>query len=404
MKGAKMTIEEQMKIIKKGAEEIIPENELVAKLKESAKTGAPLRVKYGIDPTNYEVHIGHLVPIRKMREFQDLGHIGVIIIGDVTAQIGDPTGRDETRPPLTAEKVRQNAERYMEQLFTVLDKEKTEVHYQTEWFGGMRMSDVIRFMGKYTLAQFMAHDTFRRRWETGLPLYMHEIMYPILQGYDSVAIRADVELGATEQKFNILNGREMQRFQGMEEQVAILSPILMGTCGVNKMSKSLGNYIAVFDTPNDKYGKVMSIPDNLIINYFNYATMVSPEEIDTLKKELESGANPKYIKQRLAREIVSLYHGEETAKEAEEEFSRIFSQKEVPTDIETYHLKEENVWIIKLLTDTGLTESNSEARRMIKQGAVSIDSEKITDEDMKYNFKGERVIKVGKRKFLKVIM
>jgi len=398
-----MKIEEQMKIIKKGVEEIIPENELIQKLKKSEKTKTPLRVKYGIDPTNYEVHIGHLVPIRKMRELQDLGHTGVIIIGDVTAQIGDPTGRDETRPPLTAEKVRKNAEKYMEQLYTILDKDKTEVHYQTEWFSNMTVSDVIKFMGKYTLAQFMAHDTFRRRWENSLPLYMHELMYPILQGYDSVAINADIELGATEQKFNILNGREMQRFQGMEEQIAILSPILMGTCGVNKMSKSLGNYIAVFDTPNDKYGKTMSIPDNLIINYFNYATKLSPDEIESIKKELESGINPKIIKQRLAREIVSLYHGEQIGREAEEEFDKVFSQKEVPTDIETYTLKEESIWLVKLLTDTGMTASNGEARRMIKQGAVSIDSEKITDEEYVYGFMEEKVVKVGKRKFLRVV-
>ncbi|MCK9329988.1 MAG: tyrosine--tRNA ligase [Candidatus Cloacimonetes bacterium] len=398
-----MTIEEQLKIIKKGVEEIIPENELIKKLQKSQKTGKPLRIKYGIDPTNYEVHIGHLVPIRKMREFQDLGHKGVIIIGDYTAQIGDPTGRDDSRPPLTAEKVKQNAEKYMDQLYTVLDKDKTEVHYQTEWFGDMSMSDVIKLMGKYTLAQFMAHDTFRKRWDAGLPLHMHEIMYPILQGYDSVAINADIELGATEQKFNILNGREMQRFFNMEEQIAILSPILMGTDGLNKMSKSLGNYIAVFDTPNDKYGKVMSIPDNLIINYFNYATKVHPDEISQIKKDLETGAHPKYIKQRLAREIVALYHGEDISKEAEEEFNRVFSQKEIPTDIEEYIYSDKEVWIVKLLTDAGLTNSNGEARRMIKQGAVSINGDKITDENMMYQYKEDKVIKVGKRKFKKII-
>jgi len=398
-----MSINNQLEIIKAGVDEIIPEEELIKKLQNYAKTGKPLRVKYGIDPTNYEVHIGHLVPIRKMRELQDLGHTGVIIIGDYTAQIGDPTGRDSTRPPLTAEKVKQNAEKYMEQLYTVLDKNKTEVHYQSEWFGGMTMSDVIKYMGKYTLAQFMAHDTFRKRWESGLPLHLHEIMYPILQGYDSVAICSDIELGATEQKFNILNGREMQRFHGMEEQIAILSPILMGTCGVNKMSKSLGNYIAVFDSANDKYGKTMSIPDNLILNYFLYATRVSANDIQEISKELSSGSNPKYIKQRLAREIVSLYHGEEESIKAENEFNRIFSQKELPTDIEEYVLKEENIWIVKLLTDAGLTSSNGEARRMIKQGAVSIDNEKITDENMTWNYKEDKVLKVGKRRFMKII-
>ena len=398
-----MTIDEIFQIIRKGVDEIVPENELIVKLKKSEKTGKPLRIKYGIDPTNTEVHIGHLVPIRKMRDFQDLGHIGVIIIGDYTAQIGDPTGRDESRPPLTADDVKKNAEKYMQQLYTVLDKDKTEVHYQSEWFTKLNLDDVINIYGKFTVAQFMAHDTFRKRWDAGLPLYMHELMYPILQGYDSVAINADVELGATEQKFNILNGREMQKIYQQEQQIGIFSPILMGTDGVQKMSKSLGNYIAVFDTPNDKYGKVMSIPDALILNYFNYATKVTAADISGIKKELEGGTIPKFIKQRLAREIVGLYHGETVATQAEEEFNKVFSQKEIPTDIETFALTESKIWIIKLLTDTNLTPSNSEARRMIQAGAVSIDSQKVTDENMQYELLGEHIIKVGKRKFLRVI-
>lgn len=396
------SVDDQLKMIRKGVEEIIPTEDLIKKIEKSIKTDKPLRIKYGIDPTGYDVHIGHLVPIRKMREFQDLGHTGVIIIGDFTAQIGDPTGRDESRPPLTAEMVKKNSEKYMEQLFTVLDKDKTEIRYQSEWFGGMGMMDVIRLMSKFTLAQFMAHDTFRRRWESGNPLFMNEIMYPILQGYDSVAINSDVELGATEQKFNILCGRDMQRYYNMEQQVAVLSPILLGTDGVNKMGKSLNNYIAVFDTPNDKYGKVMSIPDNLILNYFNYATKVDPDEIESIKKELESGANPKYIKQRLAREIVSLYHGSDEGLKAEEEFNKVFSQKEIPTDIEEYSVPQSPVWIIKLLTDSGLCSSGGEARRMIKQGAVSINNEKITDENLQLEITSEQIVKVGKRKFLKL--
>ena len=250
-----MKFEKEMKLIQKGVEEIITEEGLIEKFKKSNETGKPLRIKYGIDPTGFDVHLGHLVPIRKMRDFQDIGHTGVIIIGDFTAQIGDPSGLDETRPHLTAEQVKKNAEKYMEQLYTVLDKNKTEVRWQTEWFGNMSMKDVIKLMGKFTLAQFMAHDTFRKRFENGLPLGMHELMYPILQSYDSVAIEADVELGATEQKFNILAGRDMQRYFGQPEQVAVLSPILMGTDGKEKMSKSLNNYIAVFDSSKDKYGK-----------------------------------------------------------------------------------------------------------------------------------------------------
>jgi len=398
-----MDFEKELKIIKKGVEEIIPENELISKLRESEKTGKPLRVKYGIDPTGYDVHIGHLVPIRKMREFQDLGHTGVIIIGDFTAQIGDPTGRDESRPPLTADDVKKNAEKYMDQLLTVLDPTKTEVRWQSEWFGSMGMADVLRLLGKFTLAQFMAHDTFRRRWESGAALGMHEIMYPILQGYDSVAIQSDIELGATEQKFNILSGRDMQRFFGQPQQVAILSPILMGTDGIAKMSKSKNNYIAVFDTPQDKYGKVMSIPDSLIINYYNYATKVDPDDITLIQKRLETGENPKFIKQALAREIVKLYHGEEIANEADAEFNRIFSQKQVPTDMPEFSFAEPEMKIIRLLTEAQLCDTNSEAKRMIQQGAVSINGEKVSDMDALISLRDELIVKVGKRRYAKII-
>lgn len=396
-----MKFENEMKIIKKGVEEIISKNELIKKLTQSKESGKPLRIKYGIDPTGYDVHIGHLVPIRKMREFQDMGHTGVIIIGDFTAQIGDPTGKDESRPPLTKDKILKNAEKYMEQLYTVLDRDKTEVRMQTEWFGDMTMSDVLKLMGKFTLAQFMAHDTFRKRYENGQTLGLHEIMYPILQSYDSVAIEADVELGATEQKFNILAGRDMQKYFGQPQQIAILSPILMGTDGKEKMSKSLNNYIAVFDTPKEKYGKTMSIPDELIINYFNYATKVSPDEIEKIEKQLKNDEiNPKIIKQRLAREIVSLYHGEDVAISAEEEFNLIFKKKDIPDDIPEFNISGATK-IIDILTQSKTCASGGEARRMIKQNAVSIDGKKITD--IFQEITEECVIKVGKRRFVKVI-
>ena len=396
-----MKFEKEMKLIKKGVEEIISEKELIVKLEKSKKTGKPLRIKYGIDPTGYDVHIGHLVPIRKMREFQDIGHTGVIIIGDFTAQIGDPTGKDESRPSLTKVEILNNAEKYMEQLYTVLDKDKTEVRWQTEWFGDMKMSDVLQLMGKFTLAQFMAHDTFRKRYENGLSLGMHELMYPILQSYDSVAIKADVELGATEQKFNILAGRDMQKYFGQPQQIAILSPILMGTDGKEKMSKSLNNYIAVFDTPKEKYGKTMSIPDELIINYFNYATTVAPEEIEKIEKQLANDEiNPKIIKQRLAREIVALYHGEEIAKLAEEEFNLIFKKKDIPDDIPEFKISG-SMKIIDILVQSKTCTSGGEARRMIKQNAVSIDSEKV--KDIFAEVDKEVTIKVGKRRFLKVV-
>lgn len=395
-----MKFEKEMKMIRKGVEEIIPESDMIKKLEKSAKTGKPLRIKYGIDPTASDVHIGHLVPIRKMREFQDMGHTGVIIIGDFTAQIGDPTGRNDSRPPLTAEQVKSNAAKYMDQLYTVLDKEKTEVRWQTEWFGEMTMADVLKLMGKWTLAQFMAHDTFRKRYEEGLTLGMHEIMYPILQSYDSVAIHADVELGATEQKFNILCGRDMQRYFEQEQQVAILSPILMGTDGVNKMSKSMGNYIAVYDKPEDKYGKVMSIPDELIINYYNYATKLNPGEIEQIENELKSGVNPKIIKQRLAREIVGLYHGEDSAQAAEQHFNKIFSQKKIPDEMPEYRLEAPQK-ITEILTASKLCASNGEVKRLIKQNAISINEAKIRDIDLV--IEDEAIIKVGKRRFLKIV-
>lgn len=397
-----MPFENELKIIQKGVQEIIPLDELVQKLSKSAKTGNPLRVKYGIDPTGYDVHIGHLVPIRKMRDFQDLGHTGVIIIGDFTAQIGDPTGRDESRPPLTKAQILANAEKYMEQLFTVLDPAKTEIRYQTEWFGEMGMSEVLKLMGKFTLAQFMAHDTFRSRYENGQALGMHEIMYPILQGYDSVAIHSDIELGATEQKFNILTGRDMQRYFGQDQQIAVLSPILMGTDGVNKMSKSLGNYIAVFDSANDKFGKVMSIPDSLIINYYNYATTLHPDEIASIKGELESGVNPMLLKKRLGREIVKLYHGEEASREAQEAFEKQFSQKEIPADIPEFASAEESLKLIRILTESGLCETNGEAKRIILQGGVTVDNLKITAIDALIGIKDGTVIKCGKRKYLRL--
>lgn len=397
-----MTFEHELKIITRAVEEIIPLDELIAKLALSAKEGRPLRIKYGIDPTGYDVHIGHLVPIRKMRDFQDLGHTGVIIIGDFTAQIGDPTGRDESRPPLTHEQIRANSEKYMEQLFTILKPEQTEIHYQTEWFGEMGMSEVLKLMGKFTLAQFLAHDTFRNRYEQGLSLGMHEIMYPILQGYDSVAIHSDVELGATEQKFNILCGRDMQRYFGQPQQIAVLSPILMGTDGVNKMSKSLNNYIAVFDTPADKFGKVMSIPDSLIMNYYTYATTLEADTLAEIKAELASGINPMILKKRLAREIVALYHGEEVAKEAQEGFEKVFSKGELPDDMPEMETSEISARIVNLLVQAGLCASNGEAKRLIMGGGVSQDGQKIASIDAEIELTDGSVIRAGKRKFIRI--
>ncbi len=397
-----MNFETELKIITKSVEEIIPLEELKGKLAKSAKSGKPLRVKYGIDPTGHDVHIGHLVPIRKMRDFQDLGHIGVIIIGDFTAQIGDPTGRDDSRPPLTHEQVKINSEKYMDQLFTILKPEQTEVRYQSEWFGTMGMADVLKLLGKFTLAQFMAHDTFRNRYEQGLSLGMHELMYPVLQGYDSVAIESDVELGATEQKFNILCGRDMQRYFGMEQQIAVLSPILLGTDGVNKMGKSLNNYIAVFDIPADKYGKVMSIPDSLIMNYYSYATSYDSDRLEEVKQELATGTNPMILKKRLAWEMVKLYHGEEEAYKAQEGFEKLFSKKEIPDEMPEYELEQSSMKLVQLLVQSGLCATNGEAKRLIQGGGVSLDGQKIRAYDAEIDICDGAVLRAGKRKFLKL--
>ena len=397
-----MRFESELKVIRRAVDEIIPLEDMVAKLEKSAQTGTPLRIKFGIDPTGYDVHIGHLVPIRKMRDFQDLGHTGVIIIGDFTAQIGDPTGRDESRPPLTHEEILANSEKYMEQLYTVLKPEQTEVRWQSEWFGAMGMAEVLKLMGKFTLAQFMAHDTFRTRFEAGLALGMHELMYPILQGYDSVAIHSDVELGATEQKFNILCGRDMQRHFGQEQQVAVLSPILTGTDGVNKMGKSLNNYIAVFDTAADKFGKVMSIPDSLILNYFKYAANADEEALDKVTGELAQGTNPMLLKKRLAREIVGFYHGEEAALSAQESFEQLFSKRELPDEMPEFEVSEPLFRVAKLLTDSGLCASGGEAKRLIQGGGVSIDGARVSSVDAEVTLADGMVLRAGKRKFLKL--
>jgi tyrosyl-tRNA synthetase len=398
-----MRFEKEIKLIKRAVDEIVPLEGLIDKLEKSEKTGKPLRIKLGIDPTGYDLHLGHLVPIRKMRDFQDLGHQGVIIIGDFTAQIGDPTGRDETRPPLTHEQIMYNSERYMEQLYTILIPEQTEVRYQTEWFGGMTLHDVLQLLSKFTLAQFMAHDTFRNRYEQGLSLGMHELMYPVLQSYDSVAVESDVELGATEQKFNILCGRDMQRYFGQEQQVAVLSPILTGTDGVNKMGKSLNNYIAVFDTPNDKYGKVMSIPDSLIINYYNYAAFALEDEIKAIESELKQGVNPMLIKKRLAHRIVSYYHSDAEADEAAEAFDRQFSQREVPEEMPEYALASGEYRLTNILVDSGLCKTQGEAKRLIQGGGVSVDGERIETWDHVLNFEADTIIRAGKRRYLKLV-
>jgi tyrosyl-tRNA synthetase len=406
------SIVRQIEMIQRGADEVIPLDEMERKLRTSAKSGRPLRIKYGIDPTTPDVHIGHLVPLQKMRIFQDLGHVGVLIIGDYTAQIGDPTGLDESRAAIGRDDVRANAERYVEQVGAVvdLDEAKLEVHYQTEWFGEMRLQELIGVLAKFTFAQMMAHDTFRRRYDEGMPLSLHELMYPVLQAYDSVAIRADVELGATEQKFNILCGRDLQRLVGQEPQVVVLNPILVGTDGVNKMSKSLGNTIDVGDPPGEKFGKVMSIPDGIIANYYEFATSCSLEELADVRRKLdEKSVNPRDLKFELARRIVSRFHGDAAAKQAGAEFERVFKQKELPGEMPEVllapgELDGGKVWIVRLLVMAGMAKTNGEARRLIEGGGVRLDDARVESVDLKWEPVGGAVLQVGKRRFARIIL
>ncbi|MCX8057883.1 MAG: tyrosine--tRNA ligase [Spirochaetes bacterium] len=400
----KIEVKKQLEVITRNTEEIVPVEELEKKIFNSIKNNKPLRVKIGIDPTSPYVHIGHMVPYRKLREFQDLGHIAVLIIGDYTARIGDPTGRNSERPPLTPEEVRENAKSYTEQIFKVVREDRAEVHYQSEWFNDFDLYKVIRTASYFSVAQMLTHETFKKRLEEGNRLSLHEILYPMLQAYDSVAIKADVELGGTDQKFNILCGRDLMRDMNMEPQVAVLLPLLMGTNGI-KMSKSLGNVIPILSSPKEKFGKVMSISDDLIINYMKYASNMSYEEIEYYENLLKEGKiNPRDVKIKIAKSLVELYHTKEEAEREEEEFIRVFSKKEVPQDINIYKLKEEKK-LIELLKELDFVPSLSEAKRLITQGGVTIDGERVSSFDyvLKLNKGEEKVIKAGKKNFIKIV-
>lgn len=393
-------VKRQIEILSEGVAEIIPEDEFKKKIKKSIEKNKPLRVKLGIDPTSPDIHIGHMVVFNKIRQFQDLGHTAVIIIGDYTARIGDPTDRDSERTHLTPEQVIKNKERYLEQIFKVLDKDKTEIHHQSEWFGDFDLHKTMTELSKFSVAQMLAHETFRKRIDDGKRLSLLEMFYPVLQAYDSVAINADIEMGGTDQKFNILCGRDLQRDSGLEPQVVCLMPLLLGTNG-EKMSKTFNNYVGVLDPPEEKFGRIMSISDDLIMDYFLYTTAVHKDEREVISERLKN-ENPRNIKMLLGKEIVKIYDGEEAAEKAEKHFVNIFSKGEIPEDIEEVKLSEPQ-WICSFLTDNSLTKSNGEARRLIKQGAVKLNSEKLTDLDYEISGKEELVIKVGKRKFIKVI-
>ena len=402
-----ISIDEQIKIISKGADEIIDIEDLKGKLKKSQKEGRPLRVKLGLDPTAPDIHLGHAVVLRKIKQLQDLGHKAIIIIGDFTGMIGDPSGRSKTRPALTKEEVLENARTYQEQIFKVIDRDKTEVRFNSEWLGALNFSDVIVLASRHTVARMLEREDFKKRFEEHESIGIHEFFYPLMQGYDSVAIEADIELGGTDQRFNLLMGRTIQRDYGQESQVALMMPLLEGTDGVEKMSKSLGNYIGIYEEPNEMYGKVMSIPDELMLKYYELATDIHPDEISKIKMGLEDGSyHPRDAKMRLARELTALYHSQEAAQKAEEQFKAVFQKGGMPDEIPTFDvpqdiISQEGVDMTRLIVEAGLAPSTSQARRLIGQGAVRVNGEK-TNELKNPSLKDQDVVQVGKRNFIRI--
>jgi tyrosyl-tRNA synthetase len=400
------SIKEQIDVIKKGTEELISEDELVIKLKRSLQTGEPIRVKQGFDPTAPDIHLGHTVGIRKLREFQELGHKIVLIIGDYTGMIGDPSGKSETRPRLTYEKVMENAKTYEEQFFKILDRSQTEIHYNGEWFAKMQFDDIMSLAAKFTVARILERDDFTKRYKEGIPISLHEFFYPLMQGYDSVAIRSDIELGATEQKFNLLAARHVQREYNQDPQVVLTLPVLEGIDGTQRMSKSLGNYVGIDEAPTEMFGKIMSIPDNLIEKYFTLVTDYSLEQLESVRQRLlNPNLNPMDIKKELAGTIVSMYYSDEAAEQAQQSFEQVFSRKELPDDINEIMIKSEDnsPVLVKILTANGIVASNGEGKRLIRQGAVRVNDEKITDINFELGI-GDFIVKVGKRRFIKIIV
>jgi len=404
------TVKEQLKVLTDGIVETIKEEELERKLERAVREDRPLRVKQGFDPSAPDLHLGHAIGLRKLRQFQDLGHTVIVIIGDYTGMIGDPTERAETRPRLTHEQVRENAQTYTEQLYKICDPDRTEVQMNGDWFSKMNFADVMDLAGRYTIAQILERDDFTNRFQSQQPISIHELFYPLMQGYDSVAIKSDIELGATEQKFNCLVGRELQRAYGMEPQIVMLLPVLEGTDGVKRMSKSIGNYIGISEPPKEIYGKTMSIPDTMIARYFELAVSLRGEELAAVKKQLATpGINPRDLKRRLARALVALYYNEDDALAAETEFDRIFAQKGLPDEIPEPAIdvpaSEDGtgVWVVALITAAGLAGSNGEARRLIKQGGFRLDGEPVRDVDFVVALDGPRLLQAGKRRFVRIL-
>lgn len=390
-----MNAKKQFDIIKRGTVHLVPEDLLMQKLERSIKESKPLKVKYGADPSAPDLHLGHAVCFRKLREFQDLGHQVVFVIGDFTARIGDPTGKSETRKPLSAEQVAENARTYMEQVYLLLDREKTQVAYNNDWLGRLCMAEILRLTSAFTVARMLERDDFSKRFRGGTAIGVHEFLYPVMVAYDSVHLEADVEMGGSDQYFNFLAGRELMQELGQEPQVCLTMPILTGTDGVQKMSKSLGNYIAIKDSPSEMFGKTMSIPDASIRDYAMLAAFYDDGRMRSLEERLKS-ENPRNIKAEVAKAIVAVYHGPDKAGQAEEEFSRIFSKKGLPDEIASHSFDAPKVWVVKALVETGIAKTNSEARRLVRQGAVHVDDRKVTDENEEIGLETERLVKAGR--------
>ncbi len=403
---------EQLEILKRGCAELINEADLLKKLEKSIEKKKPLIVKLGADPTVPDLHLGHTVVLRKMKQFQELGHKIVFLIGDFTAMIGDPSGKSETRPQLTEEKVKENAQTYKEQFGKILDMEKTDLRYNSEWLAPMTFEDVIKLTSHYTVARILERDDFEKRFKGGKPIGVHEFLYPLMQGYDSVALESDVELGGSDQKFNLLVGRDLQKDWKQEPQIIMMMPILVGLDGTQKMSKSLNNYIGINEAPNEMFGKLMSVDDEMMFSYFELLTDIPMEEIKSMRDKMKSGElHPKKIKVSLAKEIIKTYHTEKDAEDAEAHFEKVFSKKEIPDDILELNydpsiIKEGKIWLIQVMKDANFIKSNSEGRRFLRDNAVKIDSNKIglDQEDFELDGKTEFVIQIGKRKFAKIII
>jgi len=396
------SLNEQMDIIRQNASEIIPEEELAKKIERSISTNKPLTIKLGCDPSRPDLHIGHAVVLRKMRDFQQLGHNLTLIVGDFTGMIGDPTGKSKTRPPLTIEETQKNGQSYFEQALKVLSEERLTMVFNSEWLSKMTFQDVIGLSAKFTVAQMLERDDFTKRYKSGEPISIHEFLYPLAQAMDSVAIKSDVELGGTDQKFNLLVGREIQRAYGVEPQCILTMPILEGTDGVEKMSKSLDNYIGLADSPREMFGRVMSIPDTMIVRYMKYGAWYSEQILAEKENGLRNGSvHPRNAKVETAMKIVEIYHGSEAAQSAFEEFERIFVKKDIPDEIEEMSISLASpAHIIDIITMAGIVTSKSEAKRLIQQGGLSVDNERISDINEMIDISTRRLFKAGKRKFL----